>query len=192
MLIILHHVHRCLAMCVHPAKLLLSIRGRREARKWGRVTLSSILPRAHLHRPPASSTTHQVALQTGVGEKAASDLWGMSVSSTTQAAPSWVDLGDVFNVASRIPKPFTERIYSSCCSQDSFNSRLEFYLFPWTCQVSCGIEKEAPTEVSCKWYRRSLCDFLLWYGRPRSQRDQDTEHNTYLTLSYTAGLSSPP
>ena len=65
-----------------------------------------------------------------------SDLWGMSIYLATQAAPSWVDLGDVFNVASRISKPFTERIYSSCCSQASFNFKLEFYLFPWSCQLS--------------------------------------------------------
>ena len=69
-----------------------------------------------------------------------SDLWGMSISLATQAAPSWVDLGNVFNVASRISKPFTERIYSSCCSQASFNSKLEFYLFPWSCQLSCDWE----------------------------------------------------
>ena len=69
-----------------------------------------------------------------------SDLLGMSISLATQAAPSWVDLGNVFNVASRISKPFTERIYSSCCSQVSFNSKLEFYLLPWSCQLSCDWE----------------------------------------------------
>lgn len=89
------------------------------------------------------------------GEKATSDLWGMSISSTTQAAPSWVDLGNVFNVASRISECFTEWIYSSCRSQDSFNSKHEFYLFHGTCQVSCVIRKEACTEVSHKCMYRS-------------------------------------
>lgn len=78
----------------------------------------------------------------------------MSISLTTQAAPSWIDLGNVFNVASRISKPFIEQIYSSCCSQAPFNSTLEFYLFPWSCQPSCVIGKEAFTEVSHEWCKR--------------------------------------
>ena len=160
---IIHNNHfvfyTCLVICVHPAKHPAKrgskARGTHDPLVhcvWGSPAQS---PPTFLATNPNPNPNPNLNLNLiwWCGEKATSGLWGTSISLTTQAAPSWVDLGNVFNVASRISKPFTEQIYSSCCSQASFNSTLEFYLFPWSCQPSCVIGKEAFTEVKhlLKW-----------------------------------------
>lgn len=94
-------------------------------------------------------------------------------------------------MASSLSEPFTERIYPSCCSQDSFNSELKFYLFLWTCQGLGGWEavrlgrkrllKRAPKDSA----PISFCETAVpEAGVTRTQ-------STALTWSFVGLLGSP-
>lgn len=180
-------VHACLVIRVHQVKCITEHPGKKRSKERGMRDPLVILFEGHLHNSPRLCSPSG-CFASWSEETATSDLWGMPSSPTTQAAPCWADLENVFNVASRISKPFTEQIYSSHCSQASFNSKLEFYLFPWTCQLSCVIGKEASVEVSHEWGKRSLLWFTYVNSFPQSQRSQKLEHNTHLVLNYPGGI----
>lgn len=137
-------LHICLIICNSKACYWTPSEEKKQGKGGTRVTCPVGVKPPYSHQlccPPGRSASWGV-------EKATSAPGGMSSPSTTQAAPSCVDFGNVFNVASTILKPFTEQIDSSHCSQASFNSELNFYLLPWTCRLSFVIRKEAPPEVS--------------------------------------------
>lgn len=53
-------------------------------------------------------------------------------------------------MASRISKPLTDWIYSSCCARGPLNSKLEFYLFLRTCRGGRATGKDAPPDAATR------------------------------------------